>query len=73
MIHLLLDEEEARIILVDLKKLDDVRVVQLSQRFYLVLEHHLLLLRHPRLIDDFHCPIILRILLTTYSDFSVTP
>jgi hypothetical protein len=48
-------------------------VVQLSQRFYLVLEHHLLLLRHPRLIDDFHCPIILRILLTTYSDFSVTP
>jgi hypothetical protein len=69
----LLDEEEARIIFVYLKKLDDVGVVQLPQRVYLILEHQLLLLRHPRLVDDFDCPVILRILLTTYSDLSVTP
>jgi hypothetical protein len=48
-------------------------VVQLSQRVYLILEHQLLLLRHPRLVDNFDCPVILRILLTTYSDLSVTP
>ena len=73
MSDLLLDEEEARIIFVYLKKLDDVGVVQLSQRVYLILEHQLLLLRHPRLVDNFDCPVILRILLTTYSDLSVTP
>ena len=69
----LLDEEETRIIFVDLKKLDDVGVVQLPQRVYLILEHQLLLLRHPRLIDNLDSPVILRILLPTYSDLPVTP
>lgn len=69
----LLDEKEARIIFVDLKKLDDVGVVQLPQRVYLILEHQLLLLCHPRLIDNLDGPVILRILLPTYSDLPVTP
>jgi hypothetical protein len=38
-----------------LEQLDNVRVVQLPQRLYLVLKHFHLLRRHARLVNDLHC------------------